>query len=67
MLWSFDIKVLNSAKNSLPQSTITLLGKGYLINQASSTWLATRSACAEGTVHISTQLVTGLIIVTAYK
>ena len=38
------IIVLNSAKNSFPQLTMTLLGNGYLVGHASSTMLDTKSA-----------------------
>ena len=47
ILQSFDIMVLNSAKRYLPLSTVILLGRGYLFNQASSTSLATRSTLAQ--------------------
>ena len=47
--------VLNSTKNSFPQSTMTLLGSGYLVSHARSTTLDTRSAREDGTVQISIQ------------
>lgn len=59
--------MVNSLKNSLPLSTVTVLDKGYLVNQADSTLLDTRSAHTEGTAHISNQPVAQSIIVTACK
>ena len=46
---------MNSAKTTLLLSRIILIGKGYLITQASSTLLAPRSVVASGTKHISIQ------------
>ena len=45
--------VLNSTMTSLPLSTVTLSGKGYLVDQTSSTGLATRSALTSCAKHIS--------------
>ena len=54
--------VLNSAKTSILQYTITLQGSGYLMSHANSTILDVRSTRAEGTVQISIQPVAGSII-----
>ena len=60
--------VLNSAKNSLPLSTVILLGRGYLVNHANSIELvATRSALASGTDYISIQVVAESIMVIPCK
>ena len=54
--------ILYSNWNSFPPSTITLLDNGYILSHDSSTWLDTKSTCAEGTVSAAKS-----VIMAAYK
>ena len=67
ILQSFAIIDLTSAEKSSPLYTVIWLGRGYLVNQTSSSWSATRSALTLYTESISIQPVAGFIMVIAYK